>query len=323
MSETNKNESDTSSNDDNDKRFHERDMTLKDVLKLTQKALPRESINETCQTKLNREDYGFVQYAMDMLANPIAEIKIKLNTLNSIQVVEPGDNFSVYEESLDDIVGYLCDIDIAKDFEKIGGFKEIYPLLKHFNPSIRWRAAAVYAECSQNHDYCQIKLFEEKEVLAELFNLLKNDPDSTVKFKALSAVSCIFRDNKEGLKVLMEYDGLYILINAMECETERFNSKAAFFLSCICESNPEVKDKLIETGYAELLSKLIIKQNEFEDRIENLLLGIESLIRDNNKAVSAVKKTGLLSHLNKVRTQTSIESYILDIIQRLVEILAT
>jgi len=61
--------------------------------------------------------------------------------------------------------------------------------LCHAESGFRWRAAQLIAICAQNMPQVQVHLFSTG-VLPKLLQLADSDPNSTVRVKALYAVSC-------------------------------------------------------------------------------------------------------------------------------------
>jgi hsp70-interacting protein len=75
------------------------------------------------------------------------------------------------------------------DFHKIGGFCIFRPCLDSAHGSLRWRAAEIVAELTQNNPYCQERVLEAG-LLPVLLSLVDGDPAQQVRIKALYALSC-------------------------------------------------------------------------------------------------------------------------------------
>jgi hsp70-interacting protein len=75
------------------------------------------------------------------------------------------------------------------DFHKIGGFCIFRPCLDSPHGSLRWRAAEIIAELSQNNPYCQERVLEAG-LLPVLLSLIDVDDNRQVRIKALYALSC-------------------------------------------------------------------------------------------------------------------------------------
>lgn len=103
--------------------------------------------------------------------------------------VKPKDDPSECEAALECIADYVDSIDIANDFHKMGGFDIFQPCLYSAHGSIRWKAADIIAELTQNNPYCQDKIVE-MGLMRILLGMVDFDPDEQAKIKALYAVSC-------------------------------------------------------------------------------------------------------------------------------------
>jgi hypothetical protein len=75
------------------------------------------------------------------------------------------------------------------DFHKIGGFCILRPSLDSSHGSLRWRAAEIIAELTQNNPYCQKRVLEAG-LLPVLLSLVDTDDNQQVRIKALYALSC-------------------------------------------------------------------------------------------------------------------------------------
>lgn len=75
------------------------------------------------------------------------------------------------------------------DFHKIGGFCIFRPCLDSAHGSLRWRAAEIIAELTQNNPYCQERVLEAG-LLPVLLSLVDVDHNQQVQIKALYALSC-------------------------------------------------------------------------------------------------------------------------------------
>lgn len=80
----------------------------------------------------------------------------------------------------------------VSDFYKIGGFPVLSKLLPNKSAEIRWKTLELVAVLVQNHTYCQEMALKEN-LLPKMLTILDTDDDSTVKIKALYAVSCKYK----------------------------------------------------------------------------------------------------------------------------------
>uniref|UniRef100_A0A8C1S054 HSPA (heat shock 70kDa) binding protein, cytoplasmic cochaperone 1 n=1 Tax=Cyprinus carpio TaxID=7962 RepID=A0A8C1S054_CYPCA len=94
------------------------------------------------------------------------------------------------EEALE-MLSELCEnLDNARDLMKLGGLDLCMSrCLCHSEAGIRWRAAHLIASCAQNMPEVQFYLLNQGALLT-LLQLADHDANSTVRVKALYAVSC-------------------------------------------------------------------------------------------------------------------------------------
>lgn len=119
----------------------------------------------------------------------IEELQTSIVILSRVTDLQPHDDASKYESALEKIADYVDSMDIANDFYKIGGFSIFGPCLNSPHSSIRWRAADIIAELSQNNPFCQDKVLETN-LFSTLLNMVDSDPSEAARIKALYAVSC-------------------------------------------------------------------------------------------------------------------------------------
>lgn len=112
------------------------------------------------------------------------------------------------ERLLDELMEIVESIDQAKDLSTVGGLPTLLHLLSSSHPSLRWRAAEVLATCCQNNPEVQ-QVFFDNQVLQHLVPLLDDDTtDTTVRVKALLALSCQIRGHTPSLSWFMNvYNG--------------------------------------------------------------------------------------------------------------------
>ncbi|KTF83893.1 hypothetical protein cypCar_00020289 [Cyprinus carpio] len=97
------------------------------------------------------------------------------------------------EEALE-MLSELCEnLDNARDLMKLGGLDLCMSrCLCHSEAGIRWRAAHLIASCAQNMPEVQFYLLNQGALLT-LLQLADHDANSTVRVKALYAVSCKYK----------------------------------------------------------------------------------------------------------------------------------
>ncbi|XP_061568438.1 hsp70-binding protein 1 isoform X2 [Cololabis saira] len=206
-------------------------------------------------------------------------------------------------ESAFEILSELCEnLDNARDFMTLGGLELcVSRYLCHVKSGLRWRAADLIASCAQNMPQVQEHLLNIG-VLQKLLQLTDSDPQSTVRVKALYAVSCLVREQEAGLRAFLSYDGFSVLMRAMQSENEKVRTKSAFLLLNLLSSHPEQKETVVSMGMVQqLVSVLRTPHSPFHEHVlgalcclvddfpqgledcRNPALGLEELLRQRVK----------------------------------------
>lgn len=139
-------------------------------------------------TCLQRREF-LKQTLSSLSCSVIEELQKAIKVLSNLVDLGPDDDTTQHEIALESIADFVDNIDIANDFYKVGGFSIFAPCLNSPHSSIRWRAADIIAEVSQNNPFCQEK-FLESGLFPTLLNMIDTDPAEMVRVKALYAVSC-------------------------------------------------------------------------------------------------------------------------------------
>ncbi|XP_034394438.1 hsp70-binding protein 1 [Cyclopterus lumpus] len=157
-----------------------------------------------------------------------------------------------------EILSELCEnLDNARDLMTLGGLELcISQYLCHAQSGLRWRAAQLIAFCAQNMPQVQVYLFSTG-VLPKLLQLTDSDPDSTVRVKALYAVSCLIREQEEGLQAFLSHDGVSVLMRVMQSDIEKLRTKSAFLLLNLLTSHPKQKDTAVSMGMVQQLVSVL------------------------------------------------------------------
>lgn len=124
-----------------------------------------------------------------MSVNVIEELQKSIKILSNANELRSEDDPAEYDGALEVIADYVDNMDIANDFYKIGGFAIFGPCLNSNHSSLRWRAADIIAELTQNNPYCQEKVLEAG-LMPMLLNMVDTDPSEQSRIKALYALSC-------------------------------------------------------------------------------------------------------------------------------------
>ncbi|KAM6904898.1 hsp70-binding protein 1 [Xenentodon cancila] len=255
----------------------------------------REALSEMCKGQLDE----------------VEEIKQCLAVLHKDEISEnEGDGEEEREEGDDDeresafeMLSELCEnLDNARDFMILGGLQLcVSRYLCHAQSGLRWRAADLIASCAQNMPQVQEHLLDIG-VLPKLLQLTDSDPQSTVRVKALYAVSCLVREQEAGLQAFLACDGFSVLMRGMQSENEKVRTKSAFLLLNLLTSHPEQKETVVSMGMVQqLVSVLRMPHSPFHEHVlgalcclvedfpqgledcKNPTLGLEEVLRQRAK----------------------------------------
>lgn len=206
------------------------------------------------------------------------------------------------EEALE-MLSELCEnLDNARDLMKLGGLDLcLSRCLCHSEAGIRWRAAQLIASSAQNMPEVQFYLLSQGALLT-LLQLADNDPHSTVRVKALYAVSCLVREQEAGLKDFLSHDGFSVLMRGMQSDSEKLRTKSAFLLLNLLNSHPEHKDTVLSMGMVQQLVSVL--RSPHSSVHEHVLGALCCLVEDSPRGMSDCRDPSLgLEELLKQRVQ--------------------
>lgn len=228
------------------------------------------------------------QALVGMSVSPVQRMKTCIECLNNHQSSEEE-----RRQAMEELIEWGENMDYAIDFHKIGGFDLFPRLLSDEEAEIRWQTLELVACLVQNNPYCQNAVLQNK-MLPVLLELLDKDDNSTVKVKALYAVSCLTRDCQEAQKIFTDNDGFSVLMRAMQQDVEKLKIKAAFMLSALCNNTPEYKDILCDIGMIDqLVGHLNEEHSNFHEHVMSAMLAI---VRDHPRSVEECQRSELDLH---------------------------
>ncbi|XP_075993110.1 hsp70-binding protein 1 [Genypterus blacodes] len=173
------------------------------------------------------------------------------------------------QESAFEMLSELCEnLDNARDLMVLGGLDLcVSQYLRHSQSGLRWRAAQLIASCAQNMPQVQVHLLSIG-ALPKLLQLTDSDPNSTVRVKALYAVSCLVREQEAGLEAFLSHDGFSVLMRGMQSESEKLRTKSAFLLLNLLTAHAEQKDTVVSMGMVQqLVSVLRTPHSPFHEHV--------------------------------------------------------
>uniref|UniRef100_A0A8D9BKD5 Hsp70-binding protein 1 n=1 Tax=Cacopsylla melanoneura TaxID=428564 RepID=A0A8D9BKD5_9HEMI len=248
---------------------------------------------------LNENNRGFLMNALNsMMVNVTEELATIIKTLKE----NTGQKESCIE-ALDNLSDYVCTIDYANDFVRMGGLTALQLLLEGNDDELQWRAAETIADIVQNNPFSQ-NFIIQTDFLSLLLALIKHSTNTTVQVKCLYAVSCLVRENKECLAEFIKKDGFSVLLHCIQSKQEKLMIKSCFLISCLSSNNNEVRSILHSMGIVEQMCMLIDIDDAFDTEInEHLLSALSSLIHEspNAQALCQQEPLNLMLKLNYIK----------------------
>lgn len=226
----------------------------------------------------------------NMTVDIVKELTECIKALNDPCVKDPDsseESLSRVIAALDCVSDFVDNIDMANNFHKLGGFQMLKNCLRSPHEILRQNSANVTAELAQNNPYCQTNLLKD-DFLPVLLEIFDNDASEDSRFKALSAISCLVRDNLDGQQSFLQLNGCSVLLrNIQQTSQTRLRVKACFFMSAVCEENPTFKEAFLSMGMVHQLVFLL--QHDHEQSHEHMARALLTLISGNQSVVDEVR----------------------------------
>jgi len=243
-------------------------------------------------TEMSDERKKWLEEALENMS-----VDIIKQLMNGIKVLNSStEDLDTKEEVLDCLEDWLCNIDTAINFHKVGGFDALLVCMSSPHPSLRAGSLHLVAELGQNNPYCQEKLLDH---LATFLNLLDTDMDPQVQVKALYAISCLVRDNTSGLARFSELDGWSAVIRAVmrEDENNKLRTKACFLITSAAEvEGSTVVTEMVSRGLVSQLVMVLTSQSHQLSH-EHLLKALTVLVTRSEEARREVSQMDLKQSL--------------------------
>ncbi len=195
-------------------------------------------------------------------------------------------------------IHYLLDVDgNATDLCLMGGLFVVHNYLKSPYSSLRWRAAEVIADATQNKPMSQ-ETFKDLKGISTLIGILDSDDLDMVKVKAVYALSCATRCHEPSLQEFFKCNGVAALVKCIASDFEKLRTKAAFMLiNLIREDESIISSISIPDIVKSLIQVLKTKHDNSHEHIAHLL----SVILEKSKEavlVARIPEHGLKKLLN-------------------------
>lgn len=261
------------------------------------------------QQSIDAERQQFLKDVLSSLSvDVVAYIKERVSVLKQY-ITKPDPNILKYEVTLEEVLDQVDSIDMANVFYQVGGLEAIVPMLKSEHGSLRWMAADTIATCCQNNPFCQ-KFSADGEVIAVLIHMATSDTNPTAKFKAVTALSAIVRDNPEGVISFRQHNGFPMVRDALGSANEKMVAKTSYLIMALCNTDRQSKDELLKLGIIEnLVSLARLTENLL---VEHFLRALDSMTRDHMPSLlECLRKELMLSdYLSSILVhKASDESY--------------
>lgn len=207
---------------------------------------------QTTAKEMTSERRAWLEEAMSELvvdeAKRMKEIVEQLTVINA-QAGDEAEATALFEE-LEDIVDNL---DAAWDLIKMGSMDAVIEMLRSEHAYIRIGAAQIVATCAQNNPKCQAALLQ-LGALAYTTHMTMHDSSAGVRLKALSAVSSLIRNCKDGERDFVEQgDGLLVLARGLASTEHRFVAKCVHLLSFLLTEDPMLREADALTKHQQIL----------------------------------------------------------------------
>lgn len=238
-------------------------------------------------TPLDEERKAFLSEALSNMANadPVKSMRGHVQALQSEVISEEDAKFSLEELAI-----HAEDLDEANDLYLIGGLGVVSAYLKHPLPSLKWRACEVIANTTQNNEKVMNFVIDNNDTLKVLLEMVDTNVDSTVRVKALYAVSCLIRGYADAQGKFSALEGYNVLIRALQSGIEKLQVKVLFLVRDICQTSPAQMENYINMGIVEELIGILSRPFTILHQQSILLLEqLESEIPCTKKTVLALK----------------------------------
>lgn len=159
------------------------------------------------------------------------------------------------EQTLEEMLVVVDNIDFARDFGQIGGAEALLSLLKSPHAGLRWRSAEVVATVVQNNPACQDMMLGF-DILPVLSAMVESDADAVVRTKALLAIASQVRGHPASMDIFLgKLGGLSIMRQVLErnrgsakCAAAR---KILFLIPGILDLRPTFGRRALDAGLVE------------------------------------------------------------------------
>ncbi|KAH6937269.1 hypothetical protein HPB50_026237 [Hyalomma asiaticum] len=183
----------------------------------------------------------------ELLVNPYDEMRRSLQNIREC-LHESRNIGRVLVACIANVQQYIDVVDYAKDFERMGGFQVFPDLLDYPSCLVRVATCALIAELVQNNPHCQRAAFLSAR---RLLRLLDSETDDEVRCKALYALSCMVRQNRDAYANFETLGGPAVLRRTLfETTNRRLKTKASFLVATLCNQEDSFRTTLATSQFA-------------------------------------------------------------------------
>ncbi|XP_025206285.1 hsp70-binding protein 1-like [Melanaphis sacchari] len=227
---------------------------------------------------------SFTEESKKYLSNVFSTMTVNVHEEmnNSINILfDNKKQVDEHEFAFDVIAEYVYDLDYANDFEKLGGFHIFLPCIRSEHPSVRIKICELISSLVQQNPYCQEKFMENPKYLNALMSMVENDPNDDVRIRALSAISCLVRDNISGFWKFIEVGGKDLIINSLKTPIDKLKIKAIFMIYSTCTLGNDVAEMYVDIGVVEIICSIIMGMEKNVEPFHHdlILSALNGLIR--------------------------------------------
>ncbi|KPI99029.1 PREDICTED: hsp70-binding protein 1 [Papilio xuthus] len=227
-------------------------INLQGLLRFAMEATKREDAPGTSGfRRMDEERRAFLEEALNSMSVDVPKLlkdAVKIlsdpEKINSIQMdQDPPDDVAA---AFFNIQEFICDIDVANDFHKIGGFS-IFPVcLSSQNATVRIEAVSILAEMCQNNPYGQARALDAN--LMQVVVQLANTEEGNFLVTCLYAISCMCRGYGPACDELFANGGGPLLSELVRNSNIRVRTKAAFLVSFLAINHRSAKEIFLENN---------------------------------------------------------------------------
>ncbi|XP_014361170.2 hsp70-binding protein 1 [Papilio machaon] len=225
---------------------------LQGLLRFAMEATKSEDAPGTSEfSPMDDERRTFLEEALKSLTVDVP--KVLMDAVKVLSDAEKMNSIQLGQELPDDVAAaffniqeFICDIDVANDFHKIGGFS-IFPIcLSSENATVRMEALTILAEMCQNNPYGQARALDAG--LMYMLVQLANTEEGNFLVTCLYAISCMCRGYGPACDELFANGGGALLSDLVRNPNIRVRTKAAFLVSFLAINHPSAKEIFLENN---------------------------------------------------------------------------